>query len=239
MHRIFFIIFLYSSIGLSQSPNYNDSLVTINGTVLDTTASISFFDMVVIDKTTGKGIFGDYSGKFTIQVKKGDLVGVSVVGYEGQTFTYKDSSYKPVYNITLYLQTRMVVGNEVVVKPLKTLEQLKEERENIVKREVPTISGVSALQSPITALYMAFSKREKTKRMVAELEYKEDQDKVVKEILRVYVNADIIDLDSDEYEEFITFLNLNPEFLKTASDYELIVFIQEKFEHYRRIQEGF
>ena len=53
------------------------------------------------------------------------------------------------------------------------------------------------------------------------------------------VNADIIDLDSDEYEEFITFLNLNPEFLKTASDYELIVFIQEKFEHYRRIQEGF
>lgn len=239
MHRIFFIIFLYSSIGLSQSPNYNDSLVTINGTVLDTNASISFFDMVVIDKTTGKGIFGDYSGKFTIQVKKGDLVGVSVVGYEGQTFTYKDSSYKPVYNITLYLQTRMVVGNEVVVKPLKTLEQLKEERENIVKREVPTISGVSALQSPITALYMAFSKREKTKRMVAELEYKEDQDKVVKEILRVYVNADIIDLDSDEYEEFITFLNLNPEFLKTASDYELIVFIQEKFEHYRRIQEGF
>lgn len=214
-------------------------MVTINGTVLDTTASISFFDMVVIDKTTGKGIFGDYSGKFTIQVKKGDLVGVSVVGYEGQTFTYKDSSYKPVYNITLYLQTRMVVGNEVVVKPLKTLEQLKEERENIVKREVPTISGVSALQSPITALYMAFSKREKTKRMVAELEYKEDQDKVVKEILRVYVNADIIDLDSDEYEEFITFLNLNPEFLKTASDYELIVFIQEKFEHYRRIQEGF
>ena len=214
-------------------------MVTINGTVLDTNASISFFDMVVIDKTTGKGIFGDYSGKFTIQVKKGDLVGVSVVGYEGQTFTYKDSSYKPVYNITLYLQTRMVVGNEVVVKPLKTLEQLKEERENIVKREVPTISGVSALQSPITALYMAFSKREKTKRMVAELEYKEDQDKVVKEILRVYVNADIIDLDSDEYEEFITFLNLNPEFLKTASDYELIVFIQEKFEHYRRIQEGF
>ena len=214
-------------------------MVTINGTVLDTTASISFFDMVVIDKTTGKGIFGDYSGKFTIQVKKGDLVGVSVVGYEGQTFTYKDSSYKPVYNITLYLQTRMEVGNEVVVKPLKTLEQLKEERENIVKREVPTISGVSALQSPITALYMAFSKREKTKRMVAELEYKEDQDKVVKEILRVYVNADIIDLDSDEYEEFITFLNLNPEFLKTASDYELIVFIQEKFEHYRRIQEGF
>ena len=239
MHRLFFILFLLSGLSYAQSPNYNDSLITINGKVLDTTASISFFDMVVINKTSGKGIFGDYTGKFTIEVKKGDLVGVSVVGYEGQTFSFKDSAYQAVYDITLYLETRMVVGNEVVVKPLKTLEQLKEERENIVKREVPTITGVSVIQSPITALYQAFSKREKTKRKVAELEYKEDQDAIVKEILRVYVHADIIELDDDEYEEFITFLNLNPEFLKTASDYELIVFIQEKFEHYKRIQEGF
>ena len=86
---------------------------------------------------------------------------------------------------------------------------------------------------------MAFSKREKTKRMVAEMEYQDQQRDVVKEILRLYVHNDIIHLAPDEFNEFITFLNLNTDFLKYASDYELITYIKEKFEHFRKIKEGF
>jgi hypothetical protein len=86
---------------------------------------------------------------------------------------------------------------------------------------------------------MAFSKREKTKRMIAEMEYKDKQEDIVKEILRVYVSNDIIDLDQDQFTEFIRFLNLNPEFLKSATDYELIVYIKGKYEHFKKINEGF
>lgn len=240
MRYILFLSFLTIVGGLSaQTPNYNDSLVTITGKVIDTTQSIAFYDLVVINKSLGKGILGDYNGKFSIRVKKSDVIGISVAGYKSQNFTFKDSAYKSTYNITVYLEQLAYVGKEVVVRPLKTLEELKEERENIAKREVPTITGVNAIQSPITALYMAFSKREQTKRMVAELEYKDQQEDIVKEILRVYVHADIIELSEDEFDEFITFLNINPEFLKTASDYELIVYIKAKFEHYQRIKEGF
>lgn len=237
--RIAFLAILFSSFtGLAQV-NYQDSLITIRGQVRDTSYAVGFFNLVVMNKTAGKGIFGEYDGSFSITVKKKDEIGISVVGYQTVYLSFKDSSYRGLYDVDVYLASLEYTGNEVVVKPLKTLEELKEERSKIAKREVPVVTVTSAIQSPITALYMAFSKREKTKRKVAELEYKDSQEDILKDILNLYVHNDIIDLTDDEFEEFIVFLNISPEFLKNATDYELITYIQEKFEHFRKIKEGF
>ena len=230
---------IISSISFAQKADYSDSLITINGVVKDTTFAVGFFNTVVMNKSVGKGIFGEYDGTFSITVKKKDQVGVSVVGYQTIYLSFKDSSYKREYDVVLYLESLEFVGEEVIVKPLKTLEQLKEERSNISKREVPVVTVTNAIQSPITALYIAFSKREKTKRKVAEMEYMDSQNDIVKEILHLYVHHDILDLEYADFEEFVTFLNLNPEFLKSASDYELITYIQAKFEHFQKIKEGF
>lgn len=223
----------------SQTLTENDSLITIRGRVLDTNATVGFYNMMVVNKTAGKGIFGDYRGTFEITVQKGDLIAVSVVGYQTVTFSYKDVAYKPVYEVTIYLKMLSYSSDVVEVRPVKTLEELQEERSNIAKREVPTVTAVNVIQSPITALYIAFSHREKTKRLVADMEYEDQQDDIVREILRLYVHHDIIDLSEEEFEEFINFLNLNTEFLKTASDYELITYIKDKFEHFQRIKEGY
>lgn len=220
--------------------NYNDSLITITGRVIDSTKSMNFFDIMVINKNVGKGIFGKYDGSFSITVKKSDLIAISTEGYKTRYFSFKDRSYKPTYTITVYLEMLSVTGKVVEVKPFKTLQELKEERAAIQKREVPQVTGINAIQSPITALYMAFSKREKTKRMIAELEFRDQQKAVVKEILRVYVHADIIALRDDQFDAFITFLNLNTNFLKMATDYELIVYIKYKFDHFEKInRDGF
>jgi len=139
----------------------------------------------------------------------------------------------------LIVQPLEYTTEAVVVRPLKTLAQLKEERENITKRELPTVTVANAISSPITALYMAFSKREKTRRKVAEMEYIDQQHDIVQEILRLYVHHDILDLDNDDFEEFIVFLNLNTDFLMYASDYELITYIKYKYDHFTKIKEGF
>ncbi len=243
---LFISTFLFNNVIIAQTdttsniPNYNDSLITINGKVIDTTQKVNFYNVMVINKTAGKGNFGKYDGSFTIQVKKSDVVAVSVTGYQTKYLNFKNKKYKKEYNVTLYLDILTVTSKEVVVKPLKTLEELQKERAQLQKREVPKITGVNALQSPITALYMTFSKREKTKRLIAEMEYKDQQKEVVKEILRLYVANDIIDLEDDEFEAFINFLNLNDHFLKTASDYELIIYIKGKYEHFKKLQkEGF
>ncbi len=238
-YLILFIIISFSTIGFSQPGKHADSLITIKGQVIDTNFNVGFYNLVVLNKNVGKGIFGQYNGSFEIRVKKSDTIGVSVVGYQTVYLSYQDSTFKPTYSPVFYIQPLSYTGNEVVVKPLKTLEELAEERANISKREVPTVTMSNAFTSPITALYVAFSKREKTKRKVAEMEYEDSQDDIVREILRIYVHADIIDLSSEDFDEFINFLNLNPEFLKTATDYELIVYIKAKFEHFQKIKEGF
>jgi hypothetical protein len=234
------LILSFASLSLfAQKANYADSLVTIHGQVTDTNFSVGFYNLVVMNKTVGKGIFGDYDGSFSITVKQKDLVGVSVVGYQTIYFSFRDSVYKPTYDIELFIQSLEFQGPEVEVKPLKTLEELQEERASIAKRETPVVTVTNAIQSPITALYVAFSKREKTKRKVAEMEYEDQQKEIVKEILRIYVHADIIDLSTSDFEEFVVFLNLNTEFLKVATDYELITYIQEKYEHFAKIKEGY
>jgi hypothetical protein len=119
------------------------------------------------------------------------------------------------------------------VRPLKSLEEIKEEREALAMRETRMVTGIEVMQSPITALYQAFSKKEQNKRWIAEQTYKDDQRKIVKELLRLYVAYDIINLSEDEFDQFISFLNINENFLKTATEMELITFIQDKYVHFR------
>jgi len=225
---------------IGNKPNYNDSLITITGRVMDTSKYVSFYNVMIVNKTAGKGIFGSYDGTFKITVKKSDIVGLSVTGYKTQYLSFKNKTYKKNYEVIIYLDLNSFVAKNVIVTPYKTLEELKKERAAIAKREVPTVTVASAIESPITALYMAFSKREKTKRLIAEMEYEDQKRNVVKEILRLYVHNDIIDLEDDEFDSFITFLNLNDRFLKTAKDYDLITYIKYKYEHYSKINtEGY
>jgi hypothetical protein len=243
---LFSLSLFISFISISQNdtidskPNYNDSLITITGKVIDTTKFVSFYNVMIVNKTAGKGIFGSYDGTFKITVKKSDLVGLSVTGYKTQYLSFKNKAYKEKYEVTIYLDLNSFIAEKVEVMPYKTLAELQKERASIAKREVPTVTVASAFESPITALYVAFSKREKTKRLIAEMEFEDQKRTVVKEILRLYVHNDIIDLEDEEFDSFITFLNLNDRFLQTAKDYDLITYIKYKYEHFSIINaEGY
>ena len=124
----------------------------------------------------------------------------------------------------------------MIIRPLKSLQQIKEERAALALRETKLVSGINVLESPITAIYQAFSKKEQNKKWIAAQEYKDDQRKVVKELLRLYVSFDIINLSEDEFDDFISFMNLDTDFLKTATEMELILFIKDKYDHFQRFK---
>ena len=58
----------------------------------------------------------------------------------------------------------------------------------------------------------------------------------MKELLRLYVSFDIINLSEDEFDDFISFMNLDTDFLKTATEMELILFIKDKYDHFQRFK---
>jgi hypothetical protein len=190
---------------------------------------------MVINRTTGRGIFGQPDGYFSVYVRPNDKIALSTKEYPIYEFTAKPDSNCQC-QVIAYIEKLPQQVQEVVVKPLKTLEQIKEERKNLVLRETRQVTGIEALQSPITALYQAFSKKEQNKRWIAEQKYKDDQRQVVKELLRLYVAYEIIEMEEDEFDDFIIFLNADPDFLKTAAEMELVLFIKDKFEHFKTLK---
>ena len=204
------------------------------GKVEDTVGFQNFYNLMVVNKTTGKGVFGNPDGSFSVFVKDKDLIALSVRGYLPITFIVEGNN-DCQFKVHKYLELKTEELQTVVITPLKTLEQIKQERQGLVMRETREVTGMQVLQSPITALYQTFSKKEQNKRWIAEQEFKDDQRKVVQELLRLYVAYDIVNLNDEEFDDFISFLNINSDFLQTATEMELITFVKDKFIHYKMI----
>ena len=219
---------------LSSSTWAQCEQVLVSGKIIDTLRLQNFYNLMVVNKTTGRGVFGQPNGHFSVYANTGDLIALSTKGYPVYQFVVKPDENCQL-KVLAYIERLPQETPEVIVRPLKTLEQIKEERENLALRETRTVTGVSALQSPITFLYQAFSKKEQNKRWIAEQEYKDDQRRIVQELLRLYVAFDIIELSDAEFDAFITFLNIDEQFIKTATEMELILFIKDKYDHFRRL----
>jgi hypothetical protein len=205
--------------------------VLFKGKVYDTLRQQSFYNMMIVNRTTGKGVYGQPNGHFSVYVSNGDSITISVKGYDLINVRIKaDEDCRFIKNF-------IIVGKpfefeDVVVRPIKSLEQIREEREALVMVETRTVTGLETIQSPITALYQAFSKTERNKRKIEEWKFQDSKREILKELLRTYVAYDVVNLTEEEFDDFIYFLNMDPDFLRTASEWELIEFIKGKYEHF-------
>lgn len=206
--------------------------VWLKGRVVDSLNPNVFLNLMVVNTTSGKGVFGQPDGSYAVYVQKNDSIVLSIKNYERVGFrVIPDSACQFVGNFEIHHVGREI--DEVVIRPLKSLQQIKEERAALALRETRTITGMEAIQSPITALYQRFSQKEQSKAAVARMEYKDSQVAILQELLRLYVAYDVIELSSEQFEDFIAFMAIDEDFLKTATDMELITFIKDKFEHYK------
>lgn len=229
--KLKFLFFITALICFNNIHAQQCDKVFVTGKVIDSLYPQSFYNLMVINKRSGQGVFGQPNGSFSIYLMNNDTIILSVKEYEPIKFVVKaDSNCQYKFSGQLFHTAKEL--REIVIHSLKSLEQIKEERSSLSLRETRMVTGIEMMQSPITALYQAFSKKERNKRWIAEQQYKDNQRKVVQELLRLYIANDIINLTEDEFDDFISFLNINEEFLKTATEMELITFIQDKYEHF-------
>ena len=226
-------LFILTCFSLNSLAQQVCTKVYVKGSVKDTFQYQPFYNLMIVNKTTGRGVFGQPDGTFQVYANQNDTISVSVKNYGVYRFIVNGDS-----NCQMKLD-KLLIGKEkalqvVVIKPLKSVQQIKEERANLALKETHTVTGVNVLQSPITALYERFSKKAQQREKIAGLIYIDQQRKVLKELLRVYVAYEVIDLKDNEFDDFIIFLNISEDFLKTSSDLELIDFIKGKFEHFPR-----
>jgi hypothetical protein len=94
------------------------------------------------------------------------------------------------------------------------------------------LTGVNAWQSPLTALYQEFSRKERSKRKVAELMNADRRRELMREVLANYTRSGLIALPYNEYDAFIDYLGLSDFFLRTFSQYELAYYIKQRYLEY-------
>lgn len=207
-------------------------LITISGRAFDKENSLLPIPrLMIINMRTNNGIFADAEGKFSVAAMQSDTLLFSVIGYHTKKVCLKDSIIKKQYYIEVELQKLQYTLKEVSVFGTRSLNDIDKDIAKLDStRRSRYFRDINAIESPITYLYERFSKFGKSKQKVAEWENEDLKKDILKDLFRLYVKNDIIDLSEEEFDAFISYCNLSEEFIKTASQFELVMAIKGKYE---------
>ena len=207
--------------------------ITVKGKLVSD-MKVDFGKAMVIAKQAGVGVFADVSGNFNVSLKKTDTLIISYPGFATRRYCFKDSAQKTEYYIEPKLEIPLYSLKEVTVYPYKSLAEIQKNINKIkVKKSNPYKEVVSALESPITALYNRFSRMEQSKRLVAELENEDLKRQALKDLFRLYIKYDIISLSDEQFDNFIDYCNLSDQFILTASEYDLVEAIKVRYKRFQ------
>ena len=188
---------------------------------------------MIINKRNNVGTFADAEGKFSIVARQSDSILFSTTGFIIKKICLKDSLPKKQYNIEVPMQKLQYTLKEISVFATKDLNEIQKDINKLGVKKDYQATGASVIESPITALYERFSKYGKSKQKVAEWENEDLKRDVLKDLFRLYIKHDIIDLSSDEFDAFIKYLNFSDEFIQNASQFELTMAIKGKYESFK------
>lgn len=207
--------------------------VTISGKVISSDPERTLYDLMVVNKRTRVGAFGKVDGSFSVKAQKTDTLIIGSAGHQSVFVCMKDSAAKEVYTVNVRLMQNVIRLREFQVVPKRDLEDIQKEIAELgYNEEDYMLNGVNALESPITFLYQSFSKREESKRRVAELRNEDRKRALLKELLKRYVEYDIINLSNDSFDDFIDFCSVPDEVIKGLSQYDFLMHIKKKYELY-------
>ncbi len=216
----------------------SSAAIVVNGVVLDAENGLPVPNLMVVNARTQQGFFGDNGGEYRIVVKDGDRLIFAATGYTTISRTVSDPASAGSIELDVRMQKLSVQLKEVEVFTKRDLQEIYEDIEELGFEEKDyMISGVDAISSPITYLYQQFSRKERNKRMVAEMRNNDRRRDLLKELFRKYVDEDIINLEEEEFDSFIDFSRVSDEFLQKSTQYEFIMYIKKRYEVYQAIKD--
>lgn len=218
---------------LGSSELFGQGEVTIRGTIRTPETEHAFYDLMIVNRRTRNGSFGNADGTFNVKALRTDTLLIGAGGYLTRAFFLTDSVAREVYDVVVDLRPWKIELEPLEVLPERTLKQIQADIDKLGYKESDyRVSSVDAFQSPITFLYQEFSKRERSKRLVAELRNEDRKRDLLKELLHKYVEYDIINLSNESFDDFIDFCAVPDPVIKGLSQYEFLLYVQKKYELY-------
>lgn len=205
--------------------------IHITGKAMDkNTPSLLLEQVMVINLRTQQGIFGNPDNSFSISIYKTDTLVVTAYGYKAEKICFADSADADTYKIVVGLKKLSANLQEVTIMAPRDLNRIEEDIKKLgYQKSDYRLTGLDAWRSPLTALYEEFSRRERSKRKVAQLMNEDERRKLLREVLANYSRSGLIKMQYNEYNAFIDYLGLNELLLKSLTQYELAVYIKSRY----------
>ncbi len=189
--------------------------------------------LMIINKRSNNGSFADAEGKFSIVAKQSDTILFSAIGFLLKKVCVRDSVSKKQYHIEVQMQKLQYTLKEISVFATRDLNEIQKDIDRLGVKKDYSITGLDGFESPITYLYERYSKRGRSKLKVQELENEDMRRDILKDLFRLYVKHEIIDLSDSEFDAFIKYLNFSDEYIQNASQFELTMAIKGKYESFK------
>lgn len=207
--------------------------VTIHGEAYDKESKLPLPKLMIINKRTNNGTFADAEGKFTITALQTDTLMLSAIGFRVKKISLRDSVAKKQYTLLIPLEKLYFMLKEVSVFAPRSLNEIQKDIDKLGVKRTYSTENIDAISSPITYLYERFSKFGRSKQKVAEWENEDMKRDILKDLFRLYIKHDIIDLSEEEFDAFIKYLQLSDEFIRSASQLELVLAVKGKYENFK------
>lgn len=228
----FLLVALVCQLSIGQS---DSSKITLTGKVQGEFGNY-ISDAIVVNERTYVGIFVELDGSFTYDTWRKDTIRIGAFGRKPSFYCFADSLDKDSFSVTVTLPLMSYyVGQATVIAERDLIEIQKDIQDLGYDKSDFMLNGIDPMHSPITFLYQQFSKREQSKRLVAELENIDRKKALLKELFKKYVAYEIIDLSEDEFDDFVDYINISDELLKSTSQYDFIVYVKARFNSYNKI----
>ena len=228
MRRTILLLMLVAATALARAQD-----VTVHGQVQGGDGERTFYDLMSVSRRLRTGNFGNVDGSFTVSALRNDTLLIGAGGYVTRTVPLSEYTDAELAALKVTLRPWEIQLKPVAVLPERTLKEIQADIDKLGYDEKDyRTAGVNALQSPITFLYQEFSRRERSKRMVAELRNEDAKRALLRELLYKYVEYDIINLSNDSFDDFIDFCAVPDEVIKGLSQYDFLMYVKKKYELY-------
>lgn len=230
-YLVFYICIISTSV-FSQTVNVTARLIDYN-----TKRYVN--QGIVVNKSSNFGFFVELDGTFSTKLNLNDTILISSSGYAIARVCFKDSVATPSKIFTITLHKQEVNLKTLEIKPQKSLVEIQNALKKIktpeadkLKRYEGVLGAMSAVESPITYMYMQFSRMERSKRLVEELTNEDNRMELQRELMRSYLFNDIVNLNESQLDDFIRYCRLSDDFIRRSTEYELAVYVKKRYLEY-------
>lgn len=210
----------------------NDSL-KIKVKVTDKDNPFVWVNYMAVNKAGGQGSFGNRDGVFFMKIHKNDTVIIQSKGYYEKRLCFRDSVWKKEWSLTVAMEKKPIELRTVEVKPDRTFKEIETDIKTLKKENPSDYENVNPAENVVTALYERFSKIGREKARVAELEYKDREKELLHELMSKYVDGGLISLEEKDFDSFIAYCRFNIDFIRSSTQYDLIVYVKDRYEDFK------